>query len=167
MKKGVIPTNVPCFDSVSFFPSATLDIQETRYGKIEGGFKNGDVDVMQVNVDGDWSSSKASLGLTEGGSTSSAQQSIRAGIMFLYWKGIDVEKIKDANGKNTGFKSTWIGGSGWSNAVKAYNGNGDPKYMEKLMCHFAGLMYGMTDGAYKKALESEDNDGKYIPPIKN
>ena len=133
-------------------------LKETRGGKINGGFRNGRLDVMQVNVTGDWSWRKSLVGLSEGESVGSAQQSIHAGIMFLYWKGVTIETVKDENGRTVGWESKWTGGTSWAGAIKAYNGGGDPDYMKKFLKHYQGLLNGMTDGALDELYDSTDEE---------
>ncbi len=112
------PSDVPDLD-----PNIvkSIIIKETLYGSIKS--KNGGVDIMQTNVTGDWDNKKSELGLTKG-TTNNYQESIKAGIMWLYWKG-----ISDANGVEN--VPTWSGGDNWENAIERYNGGGDSNYMAK------------------------------------
>ena len=108
---------------------------------------------MQVNVLGDWSDKKKTLGLSKG-VTKNYQQSISAGITWLYWKGVTISAIKNDQGKVTGYKATWTGGDDWSTAVKRYNGGGDPKYMEKYNKILKALENNASKDGYN---ESQDN----------
>jgi RHS repeat-associated protein len=145
--QGGDPSGVPDLD-----PNVVKSIilKESLYGYANG--KNASVDVMQVNVTGDWTEKKKEIGLTKG-RTASAKLSISAGIVWLYWKGITITTINDANNKVTGYKATWIGGYDWKVAVKKYNGGGDSNYIE----NFNKVMEALKNGASKDGY-SEQKD---------
>lgn len=141
---GGDPSNVP-----ELTPNTVkaVILKETLYGSITS--KNGDVDIMQVNVTGDWSDKKSSLGLTKG-STKDYKQSISAGITWLYWKGVSISAVKDEKGKTTGYNATWTGGDDWNTAVKRYNGGGDANYMEKFNEILKALESGASSDGHKE-----------------
>lgn len=134
-------------------------LKETRYGKLSGGFRKGKVDVMQANVTGDWSWKKSKVGFTKGGSAGSVQQGVAGEIMLLYWKGLSVSKVKDEDGKTTGYETKWVGGPDWWSAIIKYNGGGDPNYEKKLNAHKGGLDNNMSDGAYEESQAAEQSTG--------
>jgi len=128
-------------------------LKETLYGSITS--KNGDVDIMQVNVTGDWSDKKSRLGLTKG-STKDYKQSISAGITWLYWKGVTISTVKDEKGKITGHSAAWTGGDDWNTAVKRYNGGGDVNYMDK----FNEILKALDSGASSDGYKEQKNEKK-------
>ena len=79
-----------------------------------------DVDPQQVNVPGDWSDAKSSLGLTKPSKRNegSAEQNIRAAIRFLTRKGFGVSG-QPASKRPTGTFDDW------QTALKRYNGRSD------------------------------------------
>ena len=79
-----------------------------------------DVDPQQVNVPGDWSDAKSSLGLTKPSKRNegTAEQNIRAAIRFLTRKGFGVSG-QPASKRPTGTFDDW------QTALKRYNGRSD------------------------------------------
>ncbi|MEZ4775863.1 MAG: RHS repeat-associated core domain-containing protein [Bacteroidia bacterium] len=131
------PDNVPELDPNLI---KAMILTETQYGYIESTpeWKKGELDIMQVNVGsgsttirGDWDPKKQTIGLKKD-IVPTPQESIHAGIQWLYFKGIQVTNIKYNNGVIVGGNIQWTGGEKWEAAAKAYNGSGDPKYSEKL-----------------------------------
>jgi RHS repeat-associated protein len=101
----------------------TMLVSESSLGTIDGQTGTGKTDVMQSNVKGDWSASKERLGLTKG-EAMTPEKSINAGVKILFMKGM----ASDSKG-NMNWRS---GNNGnWLDAVKRYNGGGDPNYMKK------------------------------------
>lgn len=101
----------------------TMLVSESSLGTIDGQTGTGKTDVMQSNVKGDWSASKERLGLTKG-EAMTPEKSINAGVKILFMKGM----ASDSKG-NMNWRS---GNNGnWLDAVKRYNGDGDPNYMKK------------------------------------
>jgi hypothetical protein len=108
-------------------------IQETGYGA------NGIQDIMQANVKDDWFHSKSNLGLKNDGKATPIQ-SIKAGIAWLYFKGLrDTETGLIPNNP-----TRW---SNWSEATRAYNGNRkkitigeETKERNKWYQHFVNIM---------------------------
>lgn len=141
---GGDPSNVPNLNPNTV---KAMILKETNYGYVTS--HNGGVDIMQTNVTGDWSDSKSRLGLTKG-STANYQQSISAGITWLYWKGVTIQPVKDAKGKTTGYNASWTGGTDWSEAVKKYNGGGDANYMQKFTQIMQALKSNASVDATKK-----------------
>jgi RHS repeat-associated protein len=145
-KEGKLPDKSNGGDPTNTVPELNpntvkaIMMKETSYGYITS--KNGDVDVMQVNVNGDWSAKKSELGLTKG-VTGSYSESISAGIIWLYWKGV----TQDDKGN-----VTWNGGNDWSGAVEKYNGGGDSQYMSKYKVISNGLAGGVSYDGYKEAI---------------
>ena len=79
-----------------------------------------DVDPQQVNVPGDWSDAKSSLGLTKPSKRNegTAEQNIRAAIRFLTRKGFGVSGQPASKRPNGTFDD-------WQTALKRYNGRSD------------------------------------------
>ena len=79
-----------------------------------------DVDPQQVNVPGDWSDAKSSLGLKKPSKRNegTAEQNIRAAIRFLTRKGFGVSGQPASKRPSGTFDD-------WQTALKRYNGRGD------------------------------------------
>jgi RHS repeat-associated protein len=92
-------------------------------------------DPMQVNVNGDWVSDKADIGLVQGVAPGS-DLGIQAGVEWLTnYKAY----AYDANGNAISFR-------GWDAAVTRYNGGGDPNYLSKVKTQFNILQCGKPSG---------------------
>lgn len=110
--------------------------EESKLGTYKGAAPNdGTTDIMQANVwfndkSNDWGDYKLGLGLTKrGGAT--PPQSVYAGIRILYMKGLKSDPVKDMKGRIQGYKVSWRG-EGWWEAVKRYNGGGNPNYLQEV-----------------------------------
>lgn len=97
---------------------------ESGAGTVNGVFKTGTTDVMQVNNSGDWGADKSAVGLTNG-QTMTPETSINAGVKWLFLKGLS---------SNASGVSNWRNGQGgnWDDAVQRYNGGGDKNYLQKV-----------------------------------
>ncbi|HVU57993.1 MAG TPA: hypothetical protein VHD83_23190 [Puia sp.] len=106
-------------------------INESQAGNYKGGTGTGFTDVMQVNVPGDWNSSKANIGLTKN-QDMTPESSINAALKYLFIRGM---KSGDDGVMN------WRSGSGgdWTNAVEKYNTGGDPQYMPKFNANMQSM----------------------------
>lgn len=95
-------------------------LQESLAGTISGATGTGKTDIMQSNVKGDWSDTKANIGLSKG-ETMTPNKSISAGISILFMKGMS---------SDSGGQMQWRNGSNgnWWDAVKRYNGGGVENY---------------------------------------
>ena len=109
-----------------------LTLQESN-----GGAKT--TDVMQVNVPGDWTSSKSNYGLTKG-TTPDVKTSINVGIDMLAGKGFKGGITYDPK---TGTKSFTF--QGWGAAVNNFNGGGAAKYGQD----YSGSVKTMVDNSKK------------------
>ena len=104
---------------------------ESNMGAANIGNGTGATDPMQSNYPGDYDSSKdikAAVGLTKG-QTMTPQTSINAGL------GIFV--IKGMNSNSSGNYTTWKGNR---EAVKRYNGGGDPNYVNKVYGNYNSII---------------------------
>ena len=128
-------TNGKSIDDASSVPDLdptlvkSVIMEETHMGTDPGhGSNNGQQDIMQANVwynakKNDWSDSKKQFGLTKQGGATPAQ-SVHAGIGILFQKGL----YTNAKGKTT-FR-------GWNEAVKRYNGGGNPNYQKEVLSFY-------------------------------
>ena len=124
-------TNGKSIDDASSVPDLdptlvkSVIMEETHMGTDPGhGSNNGLQDIMQANVwysakSNDWSESKKQFGLTKQGGATPAQ-SVHAGIGILFQKGL----CTNVQGRTT-FR-------GWDEAVKRYNGGGNPNYLREV-----------------------------------
>jgi RHS repeat-associated protein len=148
----------------------SIVLKETGYGYIKGGWRNGDQDVMQANVGSDpnavgtdWGNgAKGRLTSLKEDVIPTSSQSIHNGILWLYYKGVEVSNVQrkyDANTKKSliiGGDVNWIGGKDWMDAAKDYNGGGDPNYMDILTKIFDALKSNNT----KSYLDEKKNKKK-------
>ena len=109
----------------------SIIMEETKMGTVAARGKNdAKQDIMQANVwysnsSNDWNDSKKQFGLQkEGGASPSL--SVHAGIGILFQKGLRTTK------SGTTFR-------GWNDAVKRYNGGGNPYYFEEVMNYFNNI----------------------------
>jgi RHS repeat-associated protein len=109
-----------------------LTIQESNAG-------GKTTDVLQVNVSGDWNSSKSNYGLTKG-TTPDMKTSLNVGIDMLAGKGFKGGVTYDPK---TGAKSFTF--QGWGAAVSNYNGGGAAKYGQD----YSGSVKTMVDNSKK------------------
>lgn len=117
-----IGTDLPGLLDVNVVKAMVLT--ESRGGTLSGATGTGTTDIMQSNVPGDWSKTKESLGLTKNQGMT-PETSINAGVKLLFLKGMASDKGGLMNWRN--------GQNGdWSDAVKRYNGGGDPDYQKKI-----------------------------------
>lgn len=128
-------TNGKSIDDASSVPDLdptlvkSVIMEETHMGTDPGhGSNNGKKDIMQANVwysakSNDWSDSKKQFGLTKQGGATPAQ-SVHAGIGILFQKGL----CTNAQGQTT-FR-------GWNEAVKRYNGGGNPNYLKEVLSFY-------------------------------
>jgi RHS repeat-associated protein len=104
-------------------------VEESQAGNFSGGMQTGTTDIMQVNNSEDWSPDKASVGLSKG-EIMTPISSLKAGIQWLYLKGT----VSDADAK-----MSWGSENGsWDNAVKRYNGGGNPNYQQEVLKMYNG-----------------------------
>jgi RHS repeat-associated protein len=107
-----------------------LCMQESHCGT--NASMNGKNDIMQVNVGGDWNSSKdakTAVGMTKG-MTIDPSSSLKYGLKVLFLKGFGSDGIdQNPDWKVEAFQDKWTGViSSWLNAIDKYNGGGAAKY---------------------------------------
>ncbi len=146
---GKLPEKVEGTGSPTGVPK--LDVNDVKAWILNESGSSGTSDVTQVNNSGDWSAHKTKVGLKKG-VTPTAEQSIKSGILWLYYKGIEVSDVKWENGKIVSSSVTWKGGIDWQDAFKKYNGGGDANYLSKINAIKAALTVGKS-----KAFVDNDN----------
>jgi len=129
--------------NVNLVKSIIMDESTMGSGR-PGGKNDRTKDIMQANVyysaapgGNDWSDSKTQFGLTEDGGVTSPQQSIRAGIGWLYSKG-----FRPYNGEGGDGGHTWNGGTDWLNAAENYNGHGIEDYRQRVQTMMGSMFKG-------------------------
>jgi len=114
---------------------------------------------MQSNVgsssetaQGDWSSKKVNVGLTEN-VVPTPQQSIHSGVKWLYYKGTSYNLQYSKDGRSiTVDEYKWDGGTDWFDAVKKYNqdnAKGDV-YLKAVKEIYENLKKGQTNDYAKE-----------------
>jgi RHS repeat-associated protein len=107
-----------------------LAIQESGAGSNQS--MNGENDIMQVNVGGDWKTSKdakIAIGMQQG-MIMTPGLSLKYGLRMLFLKGFGSDGVdQDPDWKTEAYSDKWVGPSdSWLNAIDRYNGGGASKY---------------------------------------
>jgi hypothetical protein len=143
-------------------------LKETSNGYVKGDWKNGDKDVMQSNVGSDpnapatdWSKDKARWTSLQENVVPTPSESIKNGIIILYYKGIKVQEVSyDKNGKIIEGVVCWEGGDKWLKAVANYNGNGDKNYMKVFNKILSALKQNSSMNYVEEVKKKKENDSK-------
>lgn len=129
----------------------SIIMEETKMGTYKGMAPNdGTQDIMQANVwfsekSNDWNDFKLNMGLKKG-EGASPTQSVHLGIRILYMKGLKSESIKNSKGRVTGYQVSWRDKEGsWWEAVKRYNGGGNPNYLKEVKDFYDNSAYAKPE----------------------